>query len=334
MRRSAVIVLALLAVAGVTGCASARGSSRSPAPGRPAAARSATPMKRYRDPLGWTLAYPSTLHLEHSESPHFIDITVDEVTVASFPMRSPIRASQTKTSSSMHVDPPRSRQGAFPSDGIAFRVYRQDGGPGPNLEPPESRFPLRLSSFHHSIAYGSTKPPALERSVTADGRNYTVQAWIGPNASAAERVTLKRIVASLAFPRLHLGQTVGYGFQVFAQASRYPVGSFTRVRVQGQPFYLVHPPGGSRLDLGIARWRLQVPLPAPTRSGNQAVLLHEHARPLGQGRPRPSQASDRQPRRVRCKNSGRWRKWARFAEETKVMHPLGDLASAGSSPYI
>ena len=55
---------------------------------------------------------------------------------------------------------------------------------------------------------------------------------------------LARVVASLSFPRLQVGETVGYGFRVFEPARRYPVGSFTRVRAQGQPFYLVHAPGG------------------------------------------------------------------------------------------
>ena len=49
---------------------------------------------------------------------------------------------------------------------------------------------------------------------------------------------------SISFPRLRVGQTVGYGFRVFQPASRYPVGSFVRVRVRRQPFYLVHAPAG------------------------------------------------------------------------------------------
>jgi hypothetical protein len=78
----------------------------------------------------------------------------------------------------------------------------------------------------------------------ADGRNYVADAWIGPKASASQRATLATIVSSLSFPRLHAGRTVGYGFRVLQSSSRYPVGSFTRVRVGRQPFYLVHAPGG------------------------------------------------------------------------------------------
>ncbi len=211
--------------------------------GGPNASHGATRMKRYRDPhLGWVLAYPSALHLEHSQSPSFIRIFVDEVTVANFSMPSPIHASESESGSSMRVGPPRTRHGVFPSDGIAVRIYRLEGGPGPDLESPESHFPLQLSSLHRSTDYGNN-PPALERSVVADGGNYSIQAWIGANASAGERAILRRVVASLVFPRLHVGETAG-GFQVFVQASQYPVGSFTRIDVQGQPYYLVHAPGG------------------------------------------------------------------------------------------
>jgi hypothetical protein len=37
---------------------------------------------------------------------------------------------------------------------------------------------------------------------------------------------------------------VGDGFTVLKLESRYPLASFTRVRAQGVPFYLVHAPGG------------------------------------------------------------------------------------------
>jgi hypothetical protein len=144
----------------------------------------------------------------------------------------------------MRVDPPRDPGGAFPSDGVAVRIVRAEGGPGPNVELPESRFPILLSSFGRSSEYASSPPRPLGRTVVADGRNYTVQAWIGSKATAARRAELGRVVASLSFPRLRIGETVGYGFRVFADARRYPVRSFTRVRVHGQPFYLVHAPGG------------------------------------------------------------------------------------------
>lgn len=199
---------------------------------------------RYVDPLGWSVTYPRVMHQERSHSPGFVMLDVSEVTVASFAMRDAIHAGSTPRSTWMNVDPPRDRQGSFPSDGVALRVTYMDGGPGPDVELPESRFPLRLASFGRSSEYTDSTPRPLGRTVVADGRNYSAQAWIGPKASAAQRVALARIVASLAFPLLRTGQTVGYGFAVFQPSGSYPIRSFTRVRVEGQPFYLVHAPGG------------------------------------------------------------------------------------------
>lgn len=197
---------------------------------------------RYVDPLGWSISSPRSMHLERARSPRFLGISI--VQVASFPLRNPIRSGSTANGSWMRVDPPRDPRGAFPADGVAFRIVRSEGGPVPDLELPESRFPIRLATFGRSRAYANTSPHPLGRTVVADGRNYTAQAWIGPKASTAERATLARVVSSLAFPHPRVGQTVGYGFRVFEQASRYPAGSFTRLRAQGQPFYLAHAPGG------------------------------------------------------------------------------------------
>jgi hypothetical protein len=186
---------------------------------------------RYVDSLGWSLRYPRGMHLEHSHASLRIDVW--EVTVASFAMRRAVHSGSTANGGWLRVDPPRDRHGRFPDDGVAFRILRREGGPAPELELPESRFPLRLASFGRA-----------ERSVVADGRDYLAQAWVGQKASAADRAALGRVVSSLAFPRLRVGETVGHGFRVLEPASRYRVGSFTRVRAQGQPFYLVHAPGG------------------------------------------------------------------------------------------
>jgi hypothetical protein len=186
---------------------------------------------RYVDPVGWSLSYPRAMHLERSHASMRIDVS--EVTVASFAMRRAVHSGSTANGGWLRVDPPHDRHGRFPADGVAFRILRREGGPGPDVELPESRFPLRLASFGRA-----------ERMVVANGRDYVAQAWIGARASAARRSQLARVVSSLAFPRLRVGETVGYGFSVLPPASRYPVGSVTRVRVQRQPFYLVHAPGG------------------------------------------------------------------------------------------
>lgn len=197
---------------------------------------------RYVDPLGWSVTYPRTMYLEHSQASLRIDVV--EVTVASFPMRRAVHTGSTGDGGWLRVDSPRNLQGAFPPDGVAFRILRREGGPGPDVELPESRFPLRLSTFGRGSMYPDTRPRAIGRTIVADGRDYIAQAWIGPKASAGERAALARLVSSLSIPRLHVGRTVGYGFRVFPPSSHYPVGSFTRVRVQRQPFYLVHAPAG------------------------------------------------------------------------------------------
>jgi hypothetical protein len=233
--RSIITLLATVAVlAGLAAAAVAAG----------VAPRAGAAKARYVDPLGWSIRFPTAMHLERAQSPRFVRLNVSEVTVASFPLPNPIRSGSTSTSSWMRVDSPHDPHGGFPAGGIAFRIVRSEGGPGPNVEQPESRFPLRLSTFGRGSMYPNTMPHAIGRTVVADGRTFIAQAWIGARASAEARARLAQIVSSLSFPRLRVGQTVGYGFRVFPTASHYPVGSFTHVRVQGQPFYLVHAPGG------------------------------------------------------------------------------------------
>jgi hypothetical protein len=195
----------------------------------------------YVDGMGWSLAYPRTMHLERSEAN--MRISVSEVTVASFSMVRAVRTGSTPTSSWLRVDPPRDRHGVFPSDGVAFRMFRREGGPAPNVDSPETRFPLRLSSLRPSRNYPQKSPQPVDHTVTANGGTYIATAWIGPDAPRSLRSTLARVVASLSFPRLRVGET-GRRFRVFQPSSRYPIGSFVRVTVQGQPFYLVHAPGG------------------------------------------------------------------------------------------
>lgn len=227
--RLALLVMTVLLGVIAAGC----GSSSAPK-----ASGAAIHLKRYRSSAGWVLSYPHALHLEHSSRLFFHD-SVDEVTVATFKTRRPIHTSVSKTSASMWVNPPRDSHGAFPRNGIALRVYR-DGGDIPFELTPEAHFPLRLSSFHRST-YGPA--PEVERRIVADAGYYTIQAWTGSKASARERARLARMVRSIAFPRLHAGGNLG-SIGVFARASRYAVGSFTRIRPGAGPSYLVHAPGG------------------------------------------------------------------------------------------
>jgi hypothetical protein len=236
-RRLAILLaLAFAVTLGVVSMAAPIGATDSKA--------SATVLRemRYVDPLTWSFTYPSTMHLERSHA--FLRISVAEVTVASFRMRAAVHSRETSSGGSLRVDPPRDRTGAFPADGVAFRISHREGGPAPDVWMPESRFPLRLSTFRRPRDYPSSRPIPVARVVVANGRDYYAEAWIGPKASRSRRATLAAVVSSLSFPRLHLGQTVGYGFHVLRPSAQYPVGSFTRVRVGRRPFYLVHAPGG------------------------------------------------------------------------------------------
>jgi hypothetical protein len=197
---------------------------------------------RYVDPSGWSLRYPHGMHLERDSAE--MRISVSEVTVASFRPRRAIRTGHTASSGWLRLDSPVDANGHFPKDGIAFRMSSFEGGPAPNFETPETRFPLQLGRFQRKGTYSDNGTPARELYVAADGRNYVAAVWIGTKASTASRRTLERLVSSVTFPKLRTGAVVGYRFTVLGEADRYPVGSFTRVRAQGQPFYLVHAPGG------------------------------------------------------------------------------------------
>ena len=197
---------------------------------------------RYTDRLGWSFRYPASMHLERSKL--VSRLSIHEVTVANFEARRPIHTTSNAHGLSIGVEPPRPAHGSFPSDGIAFRVYQQEGGPGPYLEAPEVRLPLHIDDLKPSTAYASTRPRPLGKGISAAGRNYAVYAWIGHDASPHQRSAVQAVVQSLSFPHLREGTVAGYGFSVLGRAHRYPVGSFTPVRIQRQTFYLVHAPGG------------------------------------------------------------------------------------------
>ena len=212
------------------------------APGH-AVLESGTQERNYRDPAGWSLTYPENMFLERSEAR--LRASILEVTVASFEPRTAVTSGSSAAGAWWRIDPPRDeRGGVFPADGVAFRLERLEGGPAPVLDLPETHFPLRLASFIDSDAYPGTSPRPLARAVVANGRNYLALAWIGESAAPEQRASLERVVSSLSFPRLRPETLVGDGFTVLRLETRYPLGSFTRARAQGQPFYLVHAPGG------------------------------------------------------------------------------------------
>jgi hypothetical protein len=196
----------------------------------------------YTDPAGWSVQVPAGMHVERSRA--HLRISVSEVTIASFVPRTAVRTHSTESGGWLRVDPPADARRRFGSDDVAFRMVSQEGGPVPDFEAPESRFPLDLRRFATTAEYPNTAPRPRMLRVVADGRVYWAYVWIGRDASAERRAALARIVSSLAFPRLRPGQVTGYGFTVLQTSGHYRVGSFTRVVVQRQPLYLVHSPGG------------------------------------------------------------------------------------------
>jgi hypothetical protein len=213
------------------------------ATGHPLVPESATQERHYTDPAGWSLTYPESMFLERSEAR--LRRSVFEVTIVSFAPRTAVTSWQTSSGAGWRVDPPLDAQGEFPSGAVAFRILRLVGGPLGSLESPESDFPLQLASFTaSSVHYPGTSPPPLVYEVVAGGSSYSALAWIGESVPLELRAALERVVSSVSFPPLQPGTTVGHGFTVLEPSDRYPVGSFTPVRAGGQPFYLVHAPGG------------------------------------------------------------------------------------------
>ncbi len=115
--------------------------------------------------------------------------------------------------------------------------------------PPQNDFPA-------SDYTGLGVPAEQARPIQADGQHYTAELFLGRSATPQERAEIEAVVRSLAFPKLHPGQTVG-DEQVLGLARDYPVGSFTLIHAAGEvcsdqvdscrsgraPFYLVHAPG-------------------------------------------------------------------------------------------
>jgi hypothetical protein len=231
-RVAAVWVTGVLAAAALAGAAAGQHDRGIPAGGP----------QRYVDPNGWSFTYPRTMNIESSSAQ--LRISESEVTAASFPALEAVHSGSTANTSWLRLDPPHNAQGVFPAGGVAFRIITIEGGPAPRVDLPETHFPLRLSTFGSSSEYPDTKPRPVERAVVANTRTYVAQAWIGAHASPTLRASLGRVVSSLSFPRLRVGETLNEGFRVLQPASHYPVGTFVRLRVEGQPLYLVHAPGG------------------------------------------------------------------------------------------
>jgi hypothetical protein len=240
----AVVVFALIAVHATTPPARTTGTPAS--------------MHGYTDAQGWSLTYPSALHVVQGLPPSAL---ARQVTLTSFAAprklagRSPTGKRLAVTSQPYVL--PLDAAGRFPADGAALILQPFRGF----ALGPDSAFPLVLDEFGRPQAEpffssaddrSAAIPPGRTHIVVGYSQEITVTVLIGAKVSPALRSDLANTVASLAFRRLAPGSLVD-GAEILGPASAYPVGSFTlfHARFGGNssgPIYLVHAPG--RLGFG------------------------------------------------------------------------------------
>jgi SurA N-terminal domain len=116
----------------------------------------------------------------------------------------------------------------------------------------DSNFPLRLPD-DHALRGKSTRIP-----FQAAGDGYTIVIREGAKPSAEDRAAVREIVTSIRFQPSRPGTFLASGFYVLGRATRYALGSVTRIRgginlpsppnpgqvERSRPFYLVHGKSG------------------------------------------------------------------------------------------
>lgn len=271
-RARSALVVAFVVLASVAGTSLAFAGHRS-------AARVRAPRvlgARYVDLSGWSIDDPRGMQLERSEAG--VRAKMSEVTFASFLASPGVELRLYTGGGSLKALPPvPASGGVFPTDGVAFRMFRFVGDIAPFGDAPDSRFPVTLNSFRPSRVpsglqyYAGTGetgarstyhhvPQSRARAIEANGTSYLAIVWTGSHVSPQLRARLARMIASLSFPRLRPGEQIN-GLHVLQPAVRYPVRSFTIVSVPEEicpggpvtcqiapvPFYLVHAPGRMRV---------------------------------------------------------------------------------------
>jgi hypothetical protein len=292
---AAVVIIALGAIHGA-------------GPSTPAASASAL---RYTSSEGFSVLYPSTFHLTQVASGAKY-VPARQVTLASFPVRRKLVGVLPGRSrlelGDFPYDLPLDAGGQFPADGVALILQPSMSG----VLGADSSFPISLGQFGRShtekfFTGGQDRryaiPPARSHVIVGDSENFTATALVGAEAPQALRQALAGMVASLSFRRLVPGSHVPAGV-VLGQASSYPAGSFTPMRVRftdgQQTVYVVHAPG--RLSYGTDCW-VQAPCtPAGAfyAVGSQYNTRRDHA-------PACRLRLDRQDDDFYCTNLGvRW----------------------------
>ena len=288
-----------------------------------------TSMHDYTDAQGWSLTYPSALHVIQGLPPTAL---ARQLTLTSFAAprklagRSPTR--KLLSVSSLPYVLPLDAVGRFPADGAALILQPFRGF----ALGPDSAFPLVLDQFGRPQAepfFSSVDdrraaiPPGRTQIVVGYSQEIIVTVLIGAKASPALRSDLASTIASLSFRRLAPGSLVG-GAEILGPASAYPVGSFTPFDARfapnsNEPIYLVHAPG----RLGFGHQCLSNSPCTPAGSfygiGPQYNTRLDHA-PLCQLR------LDRPPEEFYCANLGvRWDRVGRVTARPRNESYIGSI---------
>lgn len=212
------------------------------------------PGMHYSDPEGWSVTYPSGLHLSVAKSGGALQqsqVTITSFTASRF-LQGRLRNRTPIVPGQMPFSAPVDRDGRFPADGIA--VILQSGSY--TVLGADSRFPIALNSFHtrSTTTFLSTTaarraglPEARSRTIVAYSEPVTATVLIGARVPAALQGEAAGVIASLAFRALEAGTPVATGV-LLGPGRDYSVGSFTRVHVRfpahrRQAIYIVHAPG-------------------------------------------------------------------------------------------
>ncbi|HEY5260870.1 MAG TPA: hypothetical protein VIJ33_02030 [Solirubrobacteraceae bacterium] len=148
---------------------------------------------------GLSLTYPATMKLEHATGGG-PGLSLDEVTVASFHPRRPFPAS----TSTAQVPPPLPSAGAFPHNGVAFRMLLIRGS-AQARKGPNTPLPLSESAFRPSTEYSTQAdrrdgvPAARVATVRSGSSIWEADLFIGPRASATDKTAIAKVISTISF---------------------------------------------------------------------------------------------------------------------------------------
>lgn len=117
----------------------------------------------------------------------------------------------------------------FPADGVALRIWHNEGGPLFPIASDDASFPLSMEDLHPIEPYvGGSEPQPLYRSFFARGLDFNVAVWFGVGASDETRTAISDVLSSLRFPATEPGTVLNDRMIVLDDTSTYETGSVTR----------------------------------------------------------------------------------------------------------